>query len=69
MRGGISLEDLTDEELNARLQASDEAMLANPKTEDCLRDAIIYEREHGRREGRLIAVLRRLIEKSIVTTQ
>jgi hypothetical protein len=57
-RGAMSFENLTDEELDARIQIHMDAFLANPDTEDCLREAILYERENGHGAGRVIAILR-----------
>lgn len=56
-RGAMSFEHLTDEELDARIRKYEDRMLAAPDTDARLRDAIIYEREHGHSEGRVVAII------------
>ena len=63
-RGPMSFEHLTDEELNARIREFEDRMLADPDTEDRLREAIIYEREHGRSGGRVVAIMREDLARS-----
>jgi len=49
---------LSDEELDSRIREYEDRILADSDTDALLREAIIYEREHGHGEGRVVAILR-----------